>query len=1176
VYFTVQPGGAYIETPGRGPKGGWLVYPNYHRQRPRQRVQFFHYDPEEKDWYVYGLGKVSTDAQRVIPDSTTRVYELTGAMINDGNSPPDAWATPGGDRVADPVDPSTGVFVMHKTDLELPDVLPIAVTRVYNSGDDFSRPFGTGMTHAYAMFLWSAKEYQEADLVLPEGGKIHFHRTSTGTGYSDAQFVHRETPALSATPTPFYQAVMSWNGNGWNIRLTDGTVYEFGVNTPLQSITDRYGNKVTVSREFGRYGNITRVTSPHGRWIGFTYDADSHITEATDNAGRTVKYAYDANGNLLTVTGADSAVTTYTYTAANQLATVADARGIVFVSNRYGADRRVVEQTLADPAARYQFAYTQNAAGGIAQTEITDPRGVVERLTFNDDHYVTGQVEAVGLAEERATLFERQPRTNFVTAEVDALGRRTTYAYTNAGNPHTITRLSGTADAVTTTIAYDPLFNQVQSITDPMNHAWTRAYDSGGRVIRTTDPQGISTSFVTDSAGRVTAAANALHETWQFAYSAGDRTSTSNPLGAVWNQFVDDGGRVLTSNDPLGRVARTGYDALNRVTSIVDAAGGETRFTYDANGRVTSLADPLNHATSYEWDANNRLAAKVDALQNAERYEYDVLGNLTSVIDRNGQTTRYEYDPHNRLALVTYADASTTRYAYDAGDRLVLIVDSLGGTIAREYDDLDRLISEATPEGTVAYAYDADGRRTSMTAAGQMPVTYEYDPAHRLTAIVQGGAAVSIGYDAAGRRGIMRLPNGIVATYGYDAAGQIASITYAAGANLVGDLTYTYDAAGNPTSVGGSLASTGMPAEVSASEYDAANRLISWNGQPLLYDGNGNVTSDGPATYTWDARNQLAAIGGALPSAFEYDGVGRRRGRIAGSQTQYLYDGVNVIAELSGGGAVATMLTGGIDEIFQRVDAGGVRSLITDALGSTVALADASVTLSTRYAYDPFGTTKVSGGASSNSAQFTGREAEANGLYFSRARYYDPKRGRFLSEDPIGAFGGPNAYAYVGGMPTRFTDPFGLYNRDVHYDLTRATAEQVGMCAADAEMVAAADQWVDEDRRASPLPPLNVGARRSFHFTDFERRQELRQGAFRTGSRLEMGAYLHALQDSFSHQHGRKDRDGEPYGPIRGHIMDGHTPDNPRDRPFLWRRMARTTANELWQFHQLHPQCGAR
>jgi YD repeat-containing protein len=167
-------------------------------------------------------------------------------------------------------------------------------------------------------------------------------------------FVHQETPTTAATPTAFYKSTITWNGNGWNLTLTDGTVYVFGLEAPLQAIRDRYGNTVTITHANGQSGTITQVTSPNGRWIRFTYDASNRITQAKDNIGRTVAYTYDANGNLSTVTDPENGVTTYTYDASNRLATIKDGRNIVYLTNQY-LDGRVSTQTLADPSAVYQF-----------------------------------------------------------------------------------------------------------------------------------------------------------------------------------------------------------------------------------------------------------------------------------------------------------------------------------------------------------------------------------------------------------------------------------------------------------------------------------------------------------------------------------------------------------------------------------------------------------------------------------------------------------------------------------------------------------------------------------------------------------------------------------------------------------------------------------------------------
>jgi RHS repeat-associated protein len=371
--------------------------------------------------------------------------------------------------------------------------------------------------------------------------------------------------------------------------------------------------------------------------------------------------------------------------------------------------------------------------------------------------------------------------------------------------------------------------------------------------------------------------------------------------------------------------------------------------------------------------------------------------------------------------------ASTIETTYDAGDRATEIVDSVAGTIERTYDLLDRLTEEVTPEGTVSYTYDDAGRRESMTVAGQTAVSYTYDNADRLTGVTRGTAAVTIGYDNADRRTSLTLPNGIVVEYGYDDDSRLTGLTYKQGMSTLGTLTYGYDANGQRTSVGGSYARTGLPAALGSASYDDANQIASFGGTSLTYDDNGNLTSDGVRAYTWNARNELASLTGPVSGSFAYDAFGRRRSKtIGGTTTQFLYDGLNPVQELSGGSPTANLLTGlGIDEYFTRTDASGVRNFLTDALGSTVALADGSGTVQTEYSYEPFGGTTTSGGSTSNAFAFTGREANGTGLYYYRARYYDPVSGRFTAGDPIGCLGGVNVYAYVGDSPTGFVDPLG-------------------------------------------------------------------------------------------------------------------------------------------------------
>lgn len=274
------------------------------------------------------------------------------------------------------------------------------------------------------------------------------------------------------------------------------------------------------------------------------------------------------------------------------------------------------------------------------------------------------------------------------------------------------------------------------------------------------------------------------------------------------------------------------------------------------------------------------------------------------------------------------------------------------------------------------------------------------------------------------------MPNGVFTEYAYHVASGVSGLTYKNGPNVLGTLTYVYDNAGNRGQVGGTWARTGLPQAVTSATYNAANHQLTFGGQSLTYDLNGNLTSDGSTTYTWDARNRLVSLSGpGVTASFQYDPLARRTRKVVNATTtDFLHDGVNPVQELSGASPLANILTGlGVDEYLTRTDSAGSRHFLTDALGSTVALTDPAGTVQTQYTYEPFGATTATGPTSGNSFQYTGREHDGTGLYYYRARYYHPTRQRFISEDPIGLLAGDmNFFAYVRNNPLTFVDPLGL------------------------------------------------------------------------------------------------------------------------------------------------------
>jgi RHS repeat-associated protein len=143
-----------------------------------------------------------------------------------------------------------------------------------------------------------------------------------------------------------------------------------------------------------------------------------------------------------------------------------------------------------------------------------------------------------------------------------------------------------------------------------------------------------------------------------------------------------------------------------------------------------------------------------------------------------------------------------------------------------------------------------------------------------------------------------------------------------------------------------------------------------------------------------------------------------------------VYDGGNVIEErTSTGGSVKYVHGTSVDEVLAQQSGSTVSYYVGDHLGSVLQQTDASGAVTLTREYDPFGN-PIQGEGQSGYA-FTGREWDAEiGAAYYRARFYDPKLGRFISEDPLGparrALRERNGYSYVANDPADHVDPTGM------------------------------------------------------------------------------------------------------------------------------------------------------
>lgn len=714
--------------------------------------------------------------------------------------------------------------------------------------------------------------------------------------------------------------------------------------------------------------------------------------------------------------------------------------------------------------------------GQVFATTVTHPNGTTEAWRFDPNGVAVEKIDAMG----QKTTYKYDSAKRKIE-EKDPLGRVTKYQYDANGNQ---TMVIDPLQRITQK-TYDVKWNKVTSFTryndstpmgqsNPLVHSMQ--YDPATGVLKAeTSPLNATTSYVYTAEGLLAKITNPSGAASEMTYTTdGDLQKSIDALGRETQFGHDLAGRTTSTTDARGYSTQTQYNGADQLIQFIDPMNGVTKFTYDAAQRLATVVNPLsNTIQSNTYDDGDRLKTQANALNQTGRNDYDNAGRLVKSTDPTGQVTTYSYDSTGRLAAII-RPGSTQSLNYDLVGRVIRITDGNTG-LEYEYDVADRIIRHVQKIGTrtttLDYTYDALDRltrrvltSTDMNGANLPADTteYQYDNGSRLTKIVYKGDGsrneiTSYAWDVDNRLIQKTLPNGIKVDYQYDAAGQLKQIEYINSTNVVLDrIQYTYDAIGNIIQRD-SLNPIGKEETPYTAVYDETNRLTQITLNPgttnttsynLTYDANGNLTKKQNAniladvtTYQWDDRNQLTVLNApGILATFIYDPAGRRTSKtINGQTTTYLYDGAQAIGEIQStatGANVSINLAGlNLDEAIARytqtingstVSGQQSATYLTDLLGSVIAQTKADQSIQNRYVYSAYGEATTQGDDNQNATQYTARENDNTGLYFYRARYYDPVLKRFISSDPIGLNGGMNVYMYVNAAPTIYTDPLGL------------------------------------------------------------------------------------------------------------------------------------------------------
>ena len=512
------------------------------------------------------------------------------------------------------------------------------------------------------------------------------------------------------------------------------------------------------------------------------------------------------------------------------------------------------------------------------------------------------------------------------TADIDAQGRRTEYAYWQdrklkytrraADNVYTVPTYDKNGNVTQTQVRQSnwqtgTLIAQTKTEYDAMGRAvkvhsfkdnWTTpyataetTYDIFGDVSQTKDPRGLITKYTRDELGRVT----------KQTLPDGDWVETRyNTLDQVTKAWTSQNG-----SETSPAVSHT-YDKLNRLSQVSYKSGESVSYTYDlGDNTLTQKTNDGSQTYTYTYthDQLNRVMTRNDSLLGYKTfYAYDDASMRTRMYIRPsaGDTALYDvnytYDEANRLLSVKDAlAAKTASYAYFDIGALKTVTYSNGITAHRTLDTLNRLDTLQYEKNTTTvlssldYTYDVKSNVTKLvrndSGAGGSSKTFSfgYDTLSRLTSANYGNETVSYTYDKSGNR-----------------LTQVSSV----------DGTTTYTIAANSNQLNSrSLVPEDSDFSTMSYSYDKEGKLTQRS------EGN---DSD---AFSYGFGSQLTQIqktrDGALEQtlSYSYDGGGQRvKVTDSGGTRYFLYDGMMPVLELDADKNIAASYLYGADGVVYR------------------------------------------------------------------------------------------------------------------------------------------------------------------------------------------------------------------------------------------------------------------
>jgi YD repeat-containing protein len=842
---------------------------------------------------------------------------------------------------------------------------------------------------------------------------------------------------------------------------TESYTYEDTFNK-VTSYTDKKGNYYNF--QYDQYGDLLHINGPLNYSLSMTYNEYGQPLSTTDANGNTSHYGYDSFGNLISMTDPMGYVTTLTYNSAGLPLTQTKPDGAVSTlvydrneclvetidalnfSIQMQYDRKGNMVGYID-ALNNNYTLSYDAIGQLVSS--ISPDGAHSRFYYSGNR-MSRIVDA--LNHEKRLIYGDN---NQLAMSINAINETTRRSYDNVGN------LIGVSLANGDNIVYQyDVLGRLESASDQMGTFFVYHYDANNNVIQKEDALGHSDYYIYDALNRLIQHTDAMGNSEYLSY--------------------DNNGNLLTFLDMNGNATIRSYDAKGRLSTHTDAMNYVTSYNYDFNNNPLSVTDANGNTTTYEYDLLRQLKKVTFPNGKTRRFWYDGKGNITKQENEAGEQTNLTYDAVDRLIEVHSVDRSNeySLFQYDLVGNLIGATNS-NATSTFTRDALGRLLSEEINGVLTSYSYNTAERTIGVTYPSGKQVLETHDFRSQTTGIyVNGGAVASFEYNNAGAILSRNYANGAVTNYSYDDLGRLNHLydnhnimnyqfVYDALDNIVArkdlinsensqafsydaldrlidyqtgimnddylisapmcHVSYGLDALGNRTDV----IENGVTTQYTINAMNAYTSIVGpGSNQILVYDDEGNMTSDGIHTYQYDINNRRISVDNGNSAVYKYDALGRLIQSQFPSDQQttienYCYAGQRMIEQKDGTGNLISSHVFGLNasDALQSTIGNSQYYLQKDQTGSIVALIDGNASLLEKYNYDAFG----------NVSFYDGNSNAINGSSFNNQFLYG---GRYIDDLTMTYQFHGQTYNPVQGRMSEvnkslFANSMNLYSKDV-------------------------------------------------------------------------------------------------------------------------------------------------